>query len=133
MENGLDGGPIPSDLNYLIGLEELNLYYNSITGKIPSLHKLEALETIDLDGNLLTGTVPASVFSLPQLKNLFLLNNENLGGTIPDFKEGSAIESVSFFGCSFTGSIPSSIGLVSNLRFFQMKDNNLSGTCRWYV
>eukprot|EP00529_Nitzschia_sp_RCC80_P014671 CAMPEP_0113481122 /NCGR_PEP_ID=MMETSP0014_2-20120614/22243_1 /TAXON_ID=2857 /ORGANISM="Nitzschia sp." /LENGTH=754 /DNA_ID=CAMNT_0000374603 /DNA_START=234 /DNA_END=2499 /DNA_ORIENTATION=+ /assembly_acc=CAM_ASM_000159 len=128
VENGLDGGPIPSDLNYLVGLEELNLYYNSITGDLPSLHKLEALEKIDLDGNLLTGTVPESIFSLPELKNLFLLNNENLGGTIPDFREGSAIESASFFGCSFSGTIPSTIGLVSNLRFFQMKDNNLSGS-----
>ena len=127
VENGLEGGPIPSDMNYLIGLKELNLYYNRITGTVPSLHNLEALEVIDLDGNLLSGTVPESIFSLPQLKKLFLLNNENLGGTIPDFKEGSAIESISFFGCSMTGTIPSTIGLLTNLRFVQMKDNKLTG------
>lgn len=128
MANGLAGGPIPSDLNYLVGLKELNLFSNKITGQIPSLHKLNELEKIDLDGNLLSGTTPESLFALPRLKTLFLLNNQMLGGTIPEFQEGSIIESISFFGCSLSGTIPVTISSLSNLRFFQMKDNNLSGT-----
>lgn len=128
MENNLQGGPIPSDLNYLIGLNTLNLYYNQITGSIPDLYNLVALEVLDVDGNRLSGETPDSTFLLPRLKNLFLLNNENLGGTIPDFQKGALMESISLFGCSFTGTIPSTIAFLSNLRFFQMKNNNLFGT-----
>lgn len=86
------------------------------------------LEHLDLDGNLLSGVAPTSLFLLPSIVKLFLLNNKNLTGTIPDITSSSRIESISLYECSFTGSLPASLGGVTGLRLLQLKNNAISGT-----
>mmetsp|Transcript_21170 Transcript_21170/g.44613 ORF Transcript_21170/g.44613 Transcript_21170/m.44613 type:complete len:86 (+) Transcript_21170:151-408(+) len=58
---------MPKELNYFSELMTLNLYFNKLTGTIPDLSGLIAIEQIDLDGNELTGTVPESIFNMPNI------------------------------------------------------------------
>ena len=58
---------MPKELNYFSELVTLNLYFNKLTGTIPDISGLIAIEQIDLDGNELTGTVPESIFNMPNI------------------------------------------------------------------
>mmetsp|Transcript_11467 Transcript_11467/g.22658 ORF Transcript_11467/g.22658 Transcript_11467/m.22658 type:complete len:812 (+) Transcript_11467:202-2637(+) len=127
VNNNLTGN-MPKELNYFSELMTLNLYFNKLTGTIPDLSGLIAIEQIDLDGNELTGTVPESIFNMPNIVNLFLLNNKDLTGTIPEILDSSKIAAISIFGCSFVGTIPQSLTSVSTLRLLQLKDNAIEGT-----
>ncbi|PON97310.1 Cupredoxin, partial [Trema orientale] len=54
----------------------------SLSGSIPDFSSLDALETIDLHNNSLTGSIPESLGNLPNLKELNLADNK-LSGSIP--------------------------------------------------
>ncbi|KAH6836567.1 hypothetical protein C2S53_005186 [Perilla frutescens var. hirtella] len=53
-----------------------------LSGLLPDLSSMDALQTIDLHNNNLQGNIPPSLGALPNLKILNLENN-NLNGTIP--------------------------------------------------
>lgn len=127
MANNLSGS-IPNEINYFTDLETLDLYYNKLLGAIPDLSQLIKLRQFDVDGNMLSGMAPESLFNLPSIVNMYLLNNKDLTGTIPVIGDTSRLEKISILGCSFTGSIPQSLTAVSTLRLLQMKDNAISGT-----
>ena len=132
MENNLDG-TLTVELNHFSKLTALNLYYNSLRGSIPDLSHMVALEQLDLDGNKLTGNAPHSLFNLPNMMNLFLLQNRDLTGTIPEIQSGSRLEKISLYDCSFVGSIPRSLGSVTTLKFIQLKGNAFTVSIKpWY-
>ena len=60
-------GTLPNELNYFSEMVVLNMFYNKLTGSIPDLSYLVNLEQLDLDGNELSGSTPASLFNLPSL------------------------------------------------------------------
>jgi Leucine-rich repeat (LRR) protein len=119
---------MPNDVNYFSKVKTLNLYYNNIEGTIPVFSGLPELEVFDATGNKLTGNVPDSLFNFPKIRDLYLLDNEELTGTIPEIRNDSLLQRVSIKGCSFTGSLPDSIGHATNLDFFQIEDNAIAGT-----
>lgn len=127
VDNNLIGN-IPVEVNYFSQLKTFNLYYGKLSGYIPSLEALVKLEQIDFDGNELSGDVPESIFNLPNLRNLFLLNNKGLTGAIPDIRGDSKMENLSLYECSLSGPLPTSLGSVSTLQLLQLKDNDFTGT-----
>jgi Leucine-rich repeat (LRR) protein len=127
VSNNLSGS-IPNEINYFTDLETLDLYYNKLTGSIPDLSQLINLRQFDVDGNMLSGMAPESLFNLPSIVNMYLLNNKDLTGTIPNIGDSSRLEKISVLGCSFTGSIPQSLSALSTLRLLQLKDNAITGT-----
>ncbi|KAI8924855.1 hypothetical protein BC831DRAFT_463448 [Entophlyctis helioformis] len=65
-------GSIP-DLTGLTALQWLYLFSNQLTGTIPSsLGNLNALTQLNIQNNQLTGSIPAGIFSLPNLSYLFV-------------------------------------------------------------
>ena len=60
-------GPLPTQLNNLVNLKELSIYHENsegeLNGKIPALSKLTHLESLDLEGNKFTGSIPSSFLS----------------------------------------------------------------------
>ena len=60
-------GPVPTQLNNLVLLKELSLFHENsegeLNGKIPTLSKLTHLESLDLEGNKFTGSIPSSFLS----------------------------------------------------------------------
>ena len=67
VSNNLSGS-LPYELNHFSDLVVLNMYYNDLTGSIPHLSGLIALEQLDLDGNKLSGKVPETLFNLPSIR-----------------------------------------------------------------
>ncbi|GKA47255.1 MDIS1-interacting receptor like kinase 2-like protein, partial [Tanacetum coccineum] len=93
---------IPVSFANLIRLENLDLSYNNLTGKIHFLFaNITCLEYIDLSKNNFTGILPTRVV---RLKNLDLSRN------------------------NFIGQIPSSFGSMVNLTYLDLSTNQLIGT-----
>jgi Leucine-rich repeat (LRR) protein len=81
-KNGL-AGPLPSDMQQLSALEELDLSDNRLTGPIPAeLGQLGDLESLNLDKNRLSGPMPPELGQLGALQVL-LLGGNDLAGPIP--------------------------------------------------
>ncbi|XP_076934533.1 putative leucine-rich repeat receptor-like protein kinase At2g19210 [Bidens hawaiensis] len=60
----------------------INLSSFNLTGPLPDFSKMDALETIDLHNNSLTGQIPSFLGTLPNLKQLNLSDNQ-FTGSIP--------------------------------------------------
>ncbi|XP_061367923.1 probable inactive receptor kinase At5g58300 [Gastrolobium bilobum] len=98
-----------------------------LLGSIPSntLGKLDAVKTISLRSNLLTGTLPADIASLPSLQHLYLQHN-NLSGDIPASLSPQLIVLDLSYN-SFTGGIPKTLQNLTELTSLNLQHNSLSG------
>ncbi|KAJ4979399.1 hypothetical protein NE237_010179 [Protea cynaroides] len=98
-----------------------------LTGPIPgnTLGKLDALRTLSLRSNLLSGNLPSDVSSLPSLHSLYLQHN-NFSGNIPTSlsPELNLLE-LSFN--SFSGKIPPTVQNLTQLIRLNLQNNSLSG------
>ncbi|KAM3755178.1 hypothetical protein ACB098_02G020800 [Castanea mollissima] len=79
---GLSGSLSPSIVN-MTALTNIWLGNNSLTGPIPDLSSLKMLETLHLEDNQFSGSIPSSLGDIKGLRELFLQNN-NLTGTVPN-------------------------------------------------
>ncbi|CAM8965909.1 unnamed protein product [Rhodiola kirilowii] len=86
LSNNLLRGGIPVGLFDLKGLECLNLSYNFLWGKLPSLAKMTSLRVLDLSHNSLSGPIPENISTLQNLKLLNLSYN-GFSGIVPN-KQG---------------------------------------------
>ena len=84
-------GTLPPELSYMSdSLVELNLAGGSITGTIPSLfEKLINVESIFLNDQCLSGTIPSKLSQLPKLNMLALGGNYELTGSLQEFCNGT--------------------------------------------
>ncbi|KAJ4823843.1 hypothetical protein Tsubulata_036098 [Turnera subulata] len=71
-------------LSSMTALTQVWLHKNLFTGSIPDLSKCEGIFDLQLRDNQLTGLVPRSLVSLPNLRNVSLSNNK-LQGPSPVF------------------------------------------------
>ncbi|KAK6284695.1 hypothetical protein POUND7_003647 [Theobroma cacao] len=89
---------------------------------------LSELQQVDLSYNKgLTGSLPASIGNLKNLRNLILVGC-GFNGPIPDsIGSISQLRFLSLNSNGFTGRIPPSIGNLSNLVWLDLADNHLEG------
>ena len=121
--NGLSG-TIP-DLSDLTALEWLDLSDNGLSGTIPDLSGLTALEYMLLSDNSLTGRIVASHFPPDNLISLFLYNNM-LSGTIPDLSALTSLQQLYLYSNMLSGTIPDMSALTA-LQLLKLQENSLSG------
>ncbi|KAA8536196.1 hypothetical protein F0562_028674 [Nyssa sinensis] len=76
-------GLLPESIDTLTALTSLWLGGNDLTGPIPDMSSLKALQTLHLEGNQFEGSIPESLGTLPKLSEVFLQNNK-LNGSVPD-------------------------------------------------
>ena len=106
-------GEIPDALGRLKFLRLLNLSHNRLTGHIPTLGNLSALEALDLSSNKLTDEIPMQLTLLTFLAMLNLSQNY-LIGPIPQGKQFNTFGNESYDGnLGFCGS-PLSIKCSTN-------------------
>ncbi|KAK0580121.1 hypothetical protein LWI29_036688 [Acer saccharum] len=98
-----------------------------LVGPIPNntLGKLDALTTLSLRSNALTGNLPSDIASLPSLHYLYLQRN-NFSGDIPASLSPKFIVLDLSFN-SFTGKIPPSVQNLTQLTRLNLQNNSLYG------
>jgi Leucine-rich repeat (LRR) protein len=122
---GLSGN-LP-DLSRLSSLVELDMDSNVLSGSLPSwIGRLQSLEIIDFDSNELTGTIPTEIGNASMLRVIDLDGNK-LSGSIPE--EIGSLESLYFLQLDFnllTGSIPTILISIPTLEYFSIIGNNFT-------
>ncbi|CAN1187593.1 LRR receptor-like serine/threonine-protein kinase EFR [Linum perenne] len=114
-------GNIPCGVMSLKSLTiDLNLSYNRFTGAIPFCNSLESL---DLQGNHLDGSILSSLSSLRGIQELDLSGN-NLSGQIPKFLERMNISKfLNLSHNNFEGEVPKQ-GVFKNSSIISIVGNN---------
>lgn len=119
-------GSLPN-LSSLSSLVELDMDSNMLSGSIPTwIGDLRALEILDLDSNKLTGNIPTELGDSSLLRVIDLDGNQ-LVGLIPE--EIGLLEKLYFLQLDFnqlTGSVPSSIASVQSLEYLSLLGNNFT-------
>ena len=110
----------------------LDLSWNMFVGTIPSqiedLCKSANLETLFLEGNMISGTIPNTMGNCISLRR-FDIHSNQVKGTIP--KELGALDNLNMLIISnnqVEGTIPSTLFKLKELQTFFLSDNQLSGT-----
>ncbi len=125
LQNRSLGGSLTSGLSNLSGLEELSLDGNSLTGSIPALSGLANLEELSLSANDLTGSIPA-LSGLTNLEQLNLSAND-LTGAIPALSGLTSLRYLILAENDLNGTIPALSGLT-DLEYISLSDNDLTGS-----
>ncbi|KAG4123125.1 hypothetical protein ERO13_D11G308500v2 [Gossypium hirsutum] len=132
--NDMLEGRLPTSLEYLCKLKEMDLSYNKIDGGISkilqSLSRCRSgsLESLDMADNQLSGHLTDQLGQFKNLSYLSLAQNK-ISGPIPS--SIGELWSLKFFDVSknqLNGQIPLSIGELSSLKFFDVSENQLNGT-----
>ncbi|CAM0907890.1 unnamed protein product [Alopecurus aequalis] len=120
-------GEIPASLFKSSKLVAVDLQWNFLSGAIPHFQKMDALQFLNLTGNLLSGTIPASLGNVSSLRSLLLALN-NLTGSIPETL--GQIPNLKLLDLSyneFSGYVPATLYNVSSLTLFRLGSNNFIG------
>ncbi|GLU21845.1 hypothetical protein SLE2022_379570 [Rubroshorea leprosula] len=120
-------GSIPSSINKLERLEVLLLQNNELSGKIPSMNRLNNLWTLDLSNNNLFGNIPSSLCSQSPLIHL-KLNGNNFYGKLSSLQNCTNLGTLGLANNQFHGGIPRWIGeTLSCLSILQLRGNMFRG------
>ncbi|GLT86640.1 hypothetical protein SLE2022_047660 [Rubroshorea leprosula] len=120
-------GSIPSSINKVEHLTHLFLDNNELSGKIPSMNRLNKLQTLDLSNNNLFGNIPSSLCSQSPLRYL-KLNGNNLYGNLSSLKNCRELGTLGLANNQLHGVIPRWIGeALSGLSILQLRGNMFRG------
>ncbi|KAI3948539.1 hypothetical protein MKW92_018108 [Papaver armeniacum] len=126
-------GAIPSCISKLENFSYLDLSNNKLHGTLPL--PPQGVDLFDLSNNKLSGEISTEAGERLSSVNTIILNNNELSGSIPfsicSQEQGIQLSKTEFFDLSFnklSGVIPSSIGYCSSFSYLNLHNNNLSGT-----
>ncbi|MEY4936407.1 MAG: hypothetical protein RIS64_2766 [Bacteroidota bacterium] len=86
------------------------------------------VDTLLLDNNRLSGTLPTSMGNMTSLKVIFLPNNQLTGAIPTQFGNLTALVMLYLHKNQLTGSLPTELGNLTNLREFGVSENTLQGS-----
>ena len=106
----------------------LYLNGNNLSGTLPAaLASLPELREIYMPENSLTGSIPAALGDLPQLQILNLSGNQLTGAIPPELGDLSELLVLMLGYNQLTGPIPSTLGNLDRLRALSLTQNFVSG------
>ncbi|WIA09438.1 hypothetical protein OEZ85_008842 [Tetradesmus obliquus] len=93
------------------------------------LSALQELQSIWLQGNQLAGTLPASWFTLPSLRELLLYDNA-IQGSLPAeaLAATTGLRRLNLNGNRLSGSLPNAVSALSSLEALHLASNSFEGT-----
>lgn len=112
--------------NRLIGLQLRDM---NLAGQVPgALQSCHSLQTLDLSGNGLSGSIPPRICEwLPFLVSLDLSRNRLTGSIPEDIVNCSYLNSLVLDDNELSGNIPYQFSSLSRLKKFSVANNDLSG------
>jgi len=121
-------GTIPSELGDMTSLTMLQLPGNNITGTIPATLSKLKLGVLNLNLNNLTGTIPEGMFRMNMALRHLILSQNQIGGALPDIKRQAPMINLLLGENKFEGTIPQSYFEQDNLLLLGLEDNLITGT-----
>ncbi|PIN22691.1 Serine/threonine protein kinase [Handroanthus impetiginosus] len=123
-------GTLPPELNQLSQLQSLALQKNSLTGTLPSFENMTSLEQIYLDNNDFISVPNNFLLGLTNLQTFSISENFNLRPWVIPFYLTESTNLVNFYAsnASITGIIPDIFGSFPNLLNLRLSYNNLTGS-----
>jgi Leucine-rich repeat (LRR) protein len=129
-DDGTDGVELWNVCYSIENTDSLNLEGNQLTGSIPpEIGYLTNLTWLSLDDSDLTGSIPSEIGNLTNLIYLNLGDNNQLTGSIPsEIGNLTNLTYLNIDDSDLTGSIPSEIGNLINLNDLDLENNQLTGS-----
>ncbi|KAL5714247.1 non-specific serine/threonine protein kinase [Ranunculus cassubicifolius] len=126
LENNFFTGSIPLSFQNMNNLHKLYIGYNQLSGHLPSTRNMSKLYFLQLENNILQGTIS------PALENKILqhiyLSSNNFSGVIPKvISQSLGLLRVDLSGNQLDGFIPLEVSSLKNLYTFAISGNNISG------
>ncbi|KAH7854434.1 hypothetical protein Vadar_013790 [Vaccinium darrowii] len=137
LSNNLFIGPLPQNISEMLpNLENLYLDGNLVSGLIPySLWEIPTLLILDLSKNKLSGNLPHNYEGWGVRSDLMVmrLSSNKLSGILPSsFGNFTSLEELQLNGNSFYGELPLSLRNCSSLIVLNLGENGFSGSIpRW--
>ena len=118
--NSAGGASWTDKTNWLSATEPLDDWFGVEADASGNVTKLE------LPGNNLSGSLPATLGSLTSLTTLDLSDNR-LSGAIPDFTSVTSLAALDLGDNQLSGTIPEELGSLTGLQDLSLRDNRLTG------
>ena len=124
MDYNLLRGTLPTELGSLSNLLVIDMSYNLLSGPFPS--ELDQPWFVEFAGNMFSGSVPASLFA--NGIRLMDLQDNLLSGTIPhDLPENKELQILGLSRNALAGTLPATIGQLHEMLTLDVRFNGLSG------
>jgi hypothetical protein len=132
-------GEMQEELSAIETLQELDFSDNNLFGTIPQslFESWKRLYWLDLSENQLTGEIPSVLWTMSELKFIYLHSNKLTGmvqrspakaiSSLP-FKVTKSVEEVWLHDNNITGSIPTWFSNLTGLQEFIARNNHLTGS-----
>nr|DAD23741.1 TPA_asm: hypothetical protein HUJ06_025204 [Nelumbo nucifera] len=122
-------GPVPPELGNCKNMRSVDFSFNNLSGSIPSeIWALPNLSDLVMWANNLSGEIPEGICVNGGNLQTLILNNNFITGTIPiSLSKCTYLIWVSLSSNCLTGQIPAGIGNLQNLAILQLGNNSLSG------
>jgi len=127
-------GSMPPEVALLTNLEELSIEDCNVVGNastmlpLPILESLTNLRRLDLEGNVLTGSLPTELGLLTSLLQLDLQDNTWSGPLVSELGLLSSLTSLDVSNTALSGTIPLELGSLSALEEYYVTNSGLTGT-----
>ena len=100
----------------------------SLSGSIPAeIGELTELKSIDIPSQSLSGEIPPELGNLAKLERLLLIRNRLSGSIPPELGNLANLEELYLAENQLTGSVPPELGNLKNLKNLTLHTNDLSG------
>ncbi|KAJ3672401.1 hypothetical protein LUZ60_007122 [Juncus effusus] len=120
-------GTIPPGLFNLPNADMLELNDNFLSGELPGEINGNALGTLILSNNWISGRIPTSIGNLPSLQTLMFDLNRFSGPIPSEIGKLRQLSKLNLSGNSLTGEIPNELSHCVSLALIDLSRNNLTG------